>query len=402
MPTLGILKRQKMIKVTGNISISKIQNLYSELASSNDAVIDVHLPKKIEKLDFGLLFSYLQFLSTWVRNNRSGKLHLPINSSEEAIEYLKNNEFVYPSIVLAWEKEIVNANGENIKSELKNPSKEYFNLMDSFELKGASVPIFCFDHDKSNRGLSRHLYKNYRELVNETILSFNLYHAFKKIRITNPYVFNSSIKGSYDDFIAIIHELFTNTHEHAKTNELGHNLYPNIRAVQLKFHRKPLNKFTEQFNEHEGLVTYFNSGFKVNSQGELYLLEISILDSGPGFVKRYKNISDYKLNISEEVEIIKQCLYRHNTSADGFRGEIKGIGLDRVLQTLDGKGFVRIKTGRADVFRDMRNNRYHHHENASEIQLNDFQNNSINNFTVYPAAEGTLLSIFYPLEFNQP
>jgi len=391
-----------MIKIHGTISLTKIQNLYSELASSNDAVIDVHLPKKIEKLDFGLLFSYLQFLSTWVRNNRSGKLYLPVNNTEDAIEYLDNNEFVYPSIVLAWEKEIVNANGENIKGELKNPSKEYFNRMDFFDLKGTSVPIYCFDHDKSNRGLSRHLYKNFRELVNETTLGFNLFNAFKKVGDFNKGVFRTGVKGHYDDFIAIIHELFANTHEHAKTNELGYNLYPNIRALQLKFHKKPINKFVEQFQDYAGLVQYFNSGFGVNQQGDLYLLEISILDSGPGFVKRYKRISDYNLNISEEVEIIKQCLYRHNTSADGFRGEIKGIGLDRVLQTLDGTGFVRIKTGRADVFRDMKNIRYHHHEKASEIQLNDFQNNSTNNFTVYPAAEGTLLSIFYPLEFNQP
>jgi hypothetical protein len=392
---------ETMIKVVGNISISKIQKLYSELVSSKDDTIDLHLPKRIEKLDFGLLFTYLQFLATWVRNNRSGKLYLPVDSAIGAVEYLVNNEFVYPTIVLAWEKEIVNANGENIKSDLKNPSKEYFNRMDLFDLKGASVPIYCFDHDKSNRGLSRHLYKNFREIVNETILGFNLFSAFKKVRITNPSVFNESVKSSYDDFIAIIHELFTNTHEHAKTNELGHNLYPNIRALQLKFHRKPIDKFREQFHDFAGLVNYFNSGFSTNKQDELYLLEISILDSGPGFVKRYKKISDCNLNINEEVEIIKQCLYRHNTSEEGFRGEIKGIGLDRVLQTLDGKGFVRIKTGRADVFRDMKNNHYQHHGSASEILLNDFQKNSTSDFTTYPAAEGTLLSIFYPLEYKK-
>lgn len=390
-----------MIKVTGNISISKIQNLYSELDASNEGVIDVQLPKKIEKLDFGLLFSYLQFLATWVRDSRSSKLHLPVNCAQEAIEYLENNEFVYPSIVLAWEKEIVNANGEKIKSELKNPSKDYFNRMDFFNLKGTSVPIYCFDHDKSNRGLSRHIYKNFRELVNETTLGFNLFNAFKKVGDFNKGAFRAGVKDHYDAFIAIIHELFTNTHEHAKTNELGYNLYPNIRALQLKFHKKPINKFIEQFQDYAGLVDYFNSGFKTNNLGELYLLEISILDSGPGFVKRYKKLSDYNLNISEEVEIIKQCLYRHNTSAEGFRGEIKGIGLDRVLQTIDGKGFVRIKTGRVDVFRDMKNNRYHHHDNANEIQLNDFLNNSTNDFTVNPASEGALLSIFYPLEFNQ-
>ena len=390
-----------MIKVQGNLNFAKIQMLYHQLQDSEDRQIDLYLPKKIEKLDFGLLFSYLQFLATWVRNNRSGNLHLPVNSTEEAIEYLGNNEFVYPSIVLSWEKEIVNVNGINIKSELKNPSKEYFNRMDFFDLRGTSVPIYCFDHDKSNRGLSRHLYKNFRELVNETTLGFNLFDAFKKIRITNPSVFNLSIKENYDDFIAIIHELITNTHEHAKTNELGYNLYPNIRAVQLKFHRKHVRSFLEQFHDQLGLINYFNSGFNVNKQGELYLLEISILDSGPGYLKRYKKTSDFSISIIEEVDVIKQCLYRHNTSEEGFRSEIKGIGLDRVLQTLNEKGFVRIKTGRVDVFRDMKNNPYHHHANSTEIQLNDFLNNSTSDFTTFPVAEGTLISIFYPLDYYQ-
>ncbi|MBS3914317.1 MAG: hypothetical protein KG003_07440 [Bacteroidetes bacterium] len=388
-----------MIKIPGNISLPKIKNLYSELSNSGEDIIDVYLPKKIEKMDLGLLFSYLQFLATWVRDSRSGNLHLPIHTAEEVEDYLENNEFVYPSIVLAWEKEIVNADGKHIKGDLKNPSKDYFNRMDFFDLKGTSVPIYCFDHDKSNRGLSRHLYKNFRELANETTLGFNLFNAFKKAGDFNKGALRAGIKGSYDDLIAIIHELFANTHEHAKTNELGYNLYPNIRALQLNFHKKPINKFIEQFQDYEGLVQYFNSGFNTNEQGELYLLEISILDSGPGFVKRFKKISDYNLNISEEVEIIKQCLYRHNTSAEGFSGETKGIGLDRVLKTLDGKGFVRIKTGRADVFRDMRNNQYHHHQTAEEIQLNDFQNNSTNDFTINLAAQGTLLSIFYPIEY---
>jgi hypothetical protein len=389
-----------MIKVTGSLTISKIQNLYTELNDPDEEFIDVLLPKRIEKLDFGLLFSYLQFLATWVRNDRSGKLHLPVSNEEEAIQYLADNEFVYPSVVLAWEKEIVNERGQNIKSELKNPSKEYFDKMDFFELKGTSVPIYCFDHDKSNRGLSKHFYRNNRELVNEDTLGFNLYRAFQKIGSHNGSVFRDSIRSSLSSFIAIIHELFSNTHEHAKTNELGYNLYPNIRAVQLKFHKKPVNKFVEQFHDFSGLVQYFKSGFNLSEHGDLYLIEISILDSGPGLLKRYKGATSYDLKVNEEVEIIKECLYRHNTSAEGFRGEIKGIGLDRVLQTLDGKGFVRIKTGKADVFRDMKTNLYNHHDNAAQIVLNDFQTNSATEFTSNPPAEGTLISIFFPLDYK--
>lgn len=390
-----------MIKVERNITIPKINKLYTDLYSASTDVLDLYLPKKIEKLDFGVLFSYLQFLATWIRNEKSEKLHLPVNTVKDAVAYLDDNEFVYPSLVLAWEKEIVDAEGRTLKGALKEPSKKHFDKMDFFELKGRSVPIFCFDHDKSSRGLSKHFYKSSRELVSEDGLGFNLVRAFQKIGSHNPAVFSNSIKSNFDSIMAIIHELFANTHEHAKTNELGHNLYPNIRAVQLKFHTKKIKNYIELYHDFKGMVDYFNSGFKLNDSGDLYLVEISILDSGPGLVKRHKRLSEYNIPIYEEIEIIKECLYRHNTSAEGLQGEVKGIGLDRVLQTIDGKGFVRIKSGRADVFRDMKNQRYVHHNKASDIQLNDWQNNSTTDFAIHPPAEGTLISIFYPLEYKE-
>lgn len=388
-----------MIKIKGNISIPKIEELYSELYSSQLDLIDIQLPKKIEKLDFGLLFSFLQFLATWIRNEKSGKLILPVDGSHAAIQYLFDNEFAYPSVVLSWEKEIVDENGTHLKSELKSPSRAYFDKMDFFELKGTSVPIYCFDHDKSNRGLSKHLYRNNRELVSEDTLGFNLFRAFQKIGSHNYGVFRSSLKKHMDSFNAIIHESFTNTHEHAKTNELGYNLYPNLRGILLKFHKRSIDKLVDQYKEYPGLVNYFKSGFQINEQGELYLVEISILDSGPGLVKRYTGTSEYKDDVQGEVEIIKQCLYRHNTSSIGLKSEIKGIGLDRILQTLDGKGFLRIKTGRTDVFRDMKTNRYSHNAQASEIVLNDWRTGEDSNYTTFAHTEGTLLSIFYPLDY---
>ncbi|WP_020597358.1 hypothetical protein [Spirosoma panaciterrae] len=389
-----------MIKIPGNITIPKIHKLYADLSLNNDLSIDIYLPKRIEKLDFGVFFSLLQFLATWIRKENSGKLCLPIKGSEEAINYLNDNEFVYPSIVLSWEKEIIDENGNNLKNHLKIPSKKYYEKMDYFDLKGTSVPLYCFDHDKSDRGLSKHFYSKNRELVSEDVLGFNLFRAFQKIGFHNPTVYKNSIKDSLNSFISVIHELFSNTHEHAKTNELGFNLYPNIRALQLKFHKKPVEKYIETYKEFKGLSEYFSSGFNVNQLGDLYLIEISILDSGPGLVKRYKGVSTYNMSINEEVDIIKKCLYRHNTSTSSFKSDTKGIGLDRVLQTIDGRGFVRIKSGRVDIFRDMKSKRYIHHDNASDIQLYDWQTNSDINFSVFPPAEGTLISIFFPLAYK--
>jgi hypothetical protein len=79
---------------------------------------------------------------------------------------------------------------------------------------------------------------------------------------------------------------------------------------------------------------------------------------------------------------------------------VKGLGLDRVLKTIDRKGFVRIKSGRADVFRDMKNFNYVEHSSPSEIDLYDWKSNEKNSFTENVEAIGTLISIIYPLEFK--
>ena len=390
-----------MIELRSTITIPKIIALYREL-KGDDPVgsIDLKLPVSLSQNHFGVVFSLLQFIASWMRTPSSGRLILPVKTPEEAIEYLKN-EFVYPAVVLSWEKEILNLNGENIRGLLKKPSQDYYRELDFFNNKEHhSIPVYCFDHDLSKRGKSRVFYDLNNRLMTESNMDFTLHPAFEKLANRfNKMVFKASVKDELSTFYGIIHELFSNTHEHARTNEKGYNLYPNIRALYIKFHNTTIAKYLETYQEFPGLVKFFSSAFKVNDNKQLYLVELSVLDSGPGLYKRYTGASDYADTIKEEVDIIKQCLYIHNTSSTEINKNNKGYGLDRMLQLIDGKGFVRIKTGRADVFRDMKNHRYVAHENYSAIQLNDWQNDSAADFTVNESSAGTLISIFYPLEY---
>jgi hypothetical protein len=390
-----------MIKIERSLSISKIEKLYHTLLESHEEHLDLQLPKTIEQSDFSSFFAFIQFFATWVRNPKSGKLKLPLepnSTSHQITEYLNDNELAYPCIALSWEKEIVDSQNNNIKLSLRDPSKNYFDKMDFLALKGLSVPLFCFDHDKSGRGLSKYFYTQTKQFVSEDNLGFNLFRAFQKIGTFNVQVFRNSIKDNLSAFDGIIHELFYNTHEHARTNEDGHNLYPNIRALYLKFHKKQPLKYIEQYRNSPSIVEYFQSDFQMNKSDELYFVEISVVDSGPGFAKRFLNVSEYNFSIEDEVEVIKKCLYRHNTSAKGLASETKGVGLDRVLQTLDRKGFIRIKSGRVDICRNMVSNNYEHPLNPEEIVVKDWKNNNAD-FIEHPAAQGSLISILYPLEY---
>lgn len=390
-----------MIEIKSTITLPQINALYTQLNKDvKGGVVDVQLPKELKSKNFGLLFSLIQFVSTWIRQPMSGNLILPVNSDEEAIEYLKN-EYVYPIVVMSWEKEIKNLLGDNIRAKLKIPSQEYYKQMDFFETKEKdSIPVFCFDHDLSKRGKSRVFYDMNNRLMSEANMDFTLHPAFEKLaNHINKLVFKESIKKELTSFYGIIHELFSNTNEHATTDENGYNLYPNIRALYIKFHRTTIAKYLDIYKDFPGLLNFFNSEFKVNQQNQLYLIELSVLDSGPGLVKRYTGKRDHELSIDKQVEVIKQCLYIHNTSSTELNKNNKGYGLDRMLKIIDGKGFVRIKTGKADVFRDMKNNKYVEHKSHSEIKLFDWVTNSDKTFTSNELAEGTLISILYPLDF---
>lgn len=399
-----------MIAVSENITLDKIDALYGQLTSDESKIIDIELPKELNNRDICVLFSLLQLGATWIRKSNSGKLILPIqpapqmsqDSEKEYYSQIVFKEHIYPFIVLSWDKEIVDLGGNLINKKLKAPSQEFFRQMEYFELpRRDSIPVFCFDHDISKRGYSRTFYDINRRLLDEDSLDFNLFTAYQRIGdFFNKIVFRESIKPRLDDFNAIIHELFTNTHEHAKTNELGHNLYPNVRSVYLKFHKRSIEKFKQTFRLHKGVVDYFNSDFDLNDNHELYLFEISVLDSGPGLVKRYSKKRELDISTFEEVEIIKDCLFEHNTSSIGPERMIKGLGLARVLKTIDQKGFIRIRTGRVDVFRDMKNDHYTDYSSSKEIELSDWKTNSKIVFEEHPEVSGTLISIIYPLDYS--
>lgn len=389
-----------MISIRNNITIPKIISLYSELNTiSDDGFIDLKMPTSLTNNDFGLLSSLLQFVATWVRNPLSRQLILPVNNDFEAIEYLKN-EFVYPVVVITWEKEIVNLNGEKLRQLLKRPSQLYYQELDFFQNKDHySIPIYCFDHDRSKRGKSRVFYDVNNKLLNEASMEFTLHPAFEKLSNQfNKVVFKQSVKNELSTFYGIIYELFSNTHEHARTSEKGFNLYPNLRSLYLKFHRATISKYLDIYKDFPGLVRFFESQFQLNND-QLYLVELSVIDSGPGLYKRYSGKSDFNVLIQDEIDIVKQCLYIHNTSSTEINKNNKGYGLDRMLQLIDGKGFVRIKTGRADIFRDMKNNRYVAHAKHSDIQLNDWTTDDINNYTINAEVTGTVISILYALDF---
>lgn len=385
------------IKVKRHITLFYIEELYRLVAETADPVI-IHLPKDTDRINFGVIPSFIQFFATQIRRNRFTKVVLPYSDIDELNRYIEA-EFVYPCIVLAWDIFITDENNNDLKTHLSSISQQYFSKLEFLQVKALrSLSLYSFDHDITQRGLSRFFYDSNFNLTSLDQLEFNLYPIFNKITSAhNAQESKKNLSPILIDLTEIIYELFKNTHEHGKSDLSGGYLFPNIRNVTLKTIRKKRSSYLGDNSLSKSAKEYFKNQIPLTEQGDFIMLEISVLDSGIGMVKKISNIQNLtEISIEDEVRWAKECLLKHRTSSSSYATTIKGQGLDKVMQLLDGKGFLRIRSGRLDLFRSFISDPYIESNDVSEVVLKDFVSNDLE-WQEHPEVSGTLHSFYYPL-----
>lgn len=398
----------KIIKVDKNIGLIEIDNLYTQLyqgVNAND-IIDVLIPTELKRNYLGITPSLIQFISTWIRSQNYGKLRIDIeNPTEEQIKDFYNNEFIFPIVSLVWDANgVFDRSGDNnLRNSLKIIQNATFLKMKKVEaLKGEKLLLTNLDHFSEEKGILPCFERNGEFVSNEN----ELLESLKETIYNDVLKYDKSTRKYYleeqKELNGIIYELMKNTFEWAKDNDRGIPYDPNIRGLLMKFYKKPRTKLIDEYNGNNAVCNYFkNDLLKENDKGELYFLEISVFDSGAGFVQKYKSLNeDSALN---DVDIIKKCLIKHNTSAKGLDKSDKGLGLDRILNILNGKGFFRIKTGSNCLYRDLISNSLQSNEtnDVSEMDLFDWRTDDKDNFTEYENVSGSVITIIYPLSLNQ-
>ncbi len=391
------------IIIERNVGLDDLDRFYGQLerAAEVEARVDLLLPRILDNNFMGLVPATYQFSITWIRYQHRGKLLLDIeNPDEENWSDLLKNEHLFPIILLSWNKTgVYDRSGEiNLKTYLKEPIALVRQAMLRVKpLKGWKLLLTSIDHFPVSSGLLP-CFESPQGFINNEMNTYrNLKGAIEEILN-----FSLAAKASFEsyerDFIAIIHELVKNTYEWGKTDQNNIPVDPSIRGVLFKFYKKRRNTFLDEFRTHKGLSEYFRTPqFKENPNGELYFLEISVYDSGVGFVEKYKVNNKESYN---DVDVIKRCLIKHMTSASGLEKDDKGIGLDRILNLLDRKGFLRIKTHHSCLYRNLVSHPYKQVDDEKKMELFDWNNQSDKSYTVLPKAAGSTLTILYPLSLN--
>lgn len=386
-----------MIKINNKTNIQSLEQAYKVLSENDN--IDISLSKGLSSVDFGLIPALIQFFATWhAKTVITGKIILEIKSEKELPEFYES-DYLFPSLVYCWSREIIDQDGNDLKPQLRLQNQiKHDKMKKQAGGGGPKVMLSCFDHLSIRNGLLNAFYTDGAFIANEMLFDYAISKSIRQATSLNISLRNSSLAPVYDDIIAIIYELMKNTDDWGRTDEFNKPLNPNSRGLFLKLHRRMRDSFLAGFEANEGIKNYFSvENFEANSQGELYFLELSVYDTGIGFVKRNVGENYKELTPSKQVDVVRHCMVKNVTTARGIDKEIKGQGLDRIMQILDNRGLFWLRTQNVSVFRNLRENRYKEDTKIEDIELYDWFNNSSASFSSLESALGSVITLVYPI-----
>ena len=344
---------------------------------------------------FGFLFLFLSTL----RSNSP--------NCEIAFDIGKNNQDFAPSYLnliisaLFWNK----IKGNKLKIKLRENNQVVIKAFDDIEVLKSNNQFasFNFDHFGVENGLRKQYYESNGEFIDD-LKNMNDYvdDIIQATSIAFPNRFNKA-KKIKSDLSKVFLEALKNTDEWATSDLFKERIEPNARGVYMKLVIQNVNNLTKQMKGNWGLTKYFKHKLhkpENDLHKRIFLIEITFVDRGVGLASRFSGKEYKKLSIEEEANFIKQCLVKHNTSVTGSLEVKKGHGLDRILNTLNHKGFLWIRSGRLSVYRDLIDAPHPNNiKSADDIFLLDSKNGN-STYTEYPLVKGTMITMYYPVPLD--
>ncbi len=149
----------------------------------------------------------------------------------------------------------------------------------------------------------------------------------------------------------IFFELFMNSHEHGTKGKTRSDwIKPGQRVIYSNGINLSQAALEKRMQDEKGLSHYLQA--LGNQVGRGRFIEISIVDSGLGYYKRWcaDQSEAEEDNIGHEYSILKRCFVSRQTSSSLSN---KGHGLPVVMDRLTKlKGFLRVRSGRLSIYRD--------------------------------------------------
>lgn len=149
-----------------------------------------------------------------------------------------------------------------------------------------------------------------------------------------------------------LYELFRNTHEHARHDLAGNFIKRSLRAVQARRHSITPRALARIAEDTPALAAYCRRLQPRPGRAQLQLLEVSVLDSGPGLAARWLG---RELTAADrggvELDAVKAC-FAKGASTKPRPGA--GMGLPNLIDVgRKSNGFLRLRTGAQSLCADL-------------------------------------------------
>ncbi len=386
-----------MIEIPIKIKLSDVDKIQKKILEGNN--LPFVLPSAVDSLSIALLPTIIELFAFWNKRHKSAPIIIPLDSNDSDFEILLErylaNYIPYACLLIGYSKDVTDRNGISIKVKVNNPLNIVIDAVKNSRplVNKRELLLPCFDHFLTP-GLLKQFYKGDVLIPKEDFYS-EILRLLQLIANNNPQLISEALKKHSEDLCKIVYEAFKNTDDWAKSKGAAR-----IRGVYLKYHEKKKQQLIEYSEGNEGLRKYFGSDLHdYTGNSILHFLEITVFDNGPGLFNTYmKNSLIDNEKINSELLVYKLCLIKNNSG--GHRNNARGIGLDKILSSLDGKGFFMFRTGRMFLYRNLIDDRYIETEDPLDIVLYDWFNNSATDFTSFVNTDGAQFTFLFPLKFK--
>jgi len=320
---------------------------------------------------FGLEGASLQVLSTWLRSSESHIIHTSTKhpAQSDSFESLCNHLFGLCALRLADTILSATKTEVPIQTALK-PAIPIFEKLRREDYKNAfkgmylAIPAIKAPAIKNSRDreYDSPLYNNEQVVGSEKFLQITkmaLASVLPQSISTNPLD-----PKLLENISEIIRELFTNTHRHARSDVNEHPYGKNFRGII--FNTIMLKRARVRELSSSGSSVLFFSEWIPSGEKTFKALDITVVDSGPGYARRWHRLDKDNLSLDQEKEAIIQCFKKHRSSD---YTDSSGSGLTNVLRDIKAlRGWFRLRTGRTLIEKS-----FFDQSGTSAIELNDIR-----------------------------
>ena len=393
------------ISIGNNISYKEIEAAYKTISSTINT--DLYIPSTLTSKQMGIYSEIIQLVITWNRIS-TGKLYINYDQStvdlNQKIDVMFRRYWNFVAASMGYKKGIFLSDNTDITKFVGSIIKDrvdFLNIHESWK-KGDSTFISSIQHSAKPYPYSFYLSNGTLKSKKEFIeLSKNIL-----VDISKNYHKNTSTKFIDDNkqlIGEIIFELIENTHFWSQENYNGSSYDTGIKGLLTSVHRGNEETLLKNCKDDYPFIDFIQGAFKKHdSTDNIFILEISVFDSGSGIASKYlkKDIKEFN-NYNEIYNTIIDCLIKGNTS-DNYSAYERGFGLHNIMKLLSDIGFLKIRTNGLKLFRNFIKTPFIFNEEDTKKEDYNLDNwHAVQDFQQPNyRTEGTLFSIFIPLKAN--